>query len=89
MSSVARVPACLAASQVGVDVGAAEGVDRLLGIADEDERHAALAERAAHDVPLDRVGVLELVDEHDAVALAQALRRGVAARALERVVAAG
>ena len=58
--------------EVGVDVGAAEGVDRLFGVADEHERRAAVAERAAHDAPLDRVGVLELVDEHDAVALAQA-----------------
>ena len=59
--------------EVGVDVGAAEGVDRLLRVADEDERRVAVPEGAAHDVPLDGVGVLELVDEHDAVALAQAL----------------
>ena len=43
-----------AAAEVGVDVGAAEGVDRLLRVADQ---HAAspspVAERAAHDVPLD------------------------------------
>ena len=75
--------------EVGVDVGAAEGVDRLLRVADEDERRAAVAEGAAHDVPLDGVGVLELVDEHDAVALSQALGRGLAAGALERVVEAG
>ena len=75
--------------EVGVDVGAAEGVDRLLRVADEDERRAAVAERAAHDVPLDGVGVLELVDEDDAVALSEALRRGLAAGALERVVEAG
>ena len=89
MLSVACVSACARRLEVGVDVGAAEGVDRLLGVADEDERDAALAERAAHDVPLDRVGVLELVDEHDAVALSQARGRGFAARALERVVEAG
>ena len=56
--------------QVRVDVGAAERVDRLLGVADEDQRRV-LAEREPDDVPLHRVGVLELVDEHDAEALAQ------------------
>ena len=75
--------------EVGVDVGAAEGVDRLLRVADEDERRVAVPEGAAHDVPLDGVGVLELVDEHDAVALSEALGRGLAAGALERVVEAG
>ena len=64
--------------EVGVDVGAAEGVDRLLGVADQHEgalRRPAvldvLGERAPDDVPLDRVGVLELVDQGDPVALAQ------------------
>ena len=75
--------------EVGVDVGAAEGVDGLLRVADEDERRVAVPEGAEHDVPLDGVGVLELVDEHDAVALSQALGRGLAAGALERVVEAG
>ena len=60
--------------EVGVDVGAAEGVDRLLRVADEDERRVAVPEGAAHDVPLDGVGVLELVDEDDAVALSAAAR---------------
>ena len=81
-SSVARLSARVGRLEVGVDVGAAEGVDRLLRVADEDERRAAVAERAAHDVPLDGVGVLELVDEHDAVALSQPRGRGLAARAL-------
>ena len=65
--------------EVGVDVGAAERVDRLLGIADQHERAAARPERAPHDVPLDGVGVLELVDEHDAVARAQPARDVLAA----------
>jgi hypothetical protein len=72
--------------EVGVDVGAAEGVDRLLGVADEDERRAAVAERALHDAPLHRVGVLELVDEHDAVLPAEALGDEVAAVGLQRAV---
>jgi hypothetical protein len=74
--------------EVRVDVGAAEGIDRLFGVADEDERRVAVPEGAAHDVPLDGVGVLELVDEHDPVALSEVLRRGLAAGALERVVEA-
>ncbi len=51
--------------QVGVHVGPPEGVDGLLGVADEDEGGAAPGERPADDVPLDEVGVLELVDDHD------------------------
>ncbi len=58
--------------EVGVHVGSAEGVDRLLGVADQHEgRVAGLAEGAVHDVPLHRVGVLELVDQDDVVALPQ------------------
>ena len=64
--------------QVGVDVGAAERVDRLLGVADEHERRP-LAEGQLDDLPLHRVGVLELVDEHDAEALAQAPHGDLAA----------
>ncbi len=62
--------------QVGVDVGAAEGVDGLLGVADEHEGGVAVAEDPAHDLPLDRVGVLELVDQGDLVALAQPVAGG-------------
>ena len=62
-------------AEVGVDVGSAEGVHRLLWVADQDQRRLSLAEGAPHDLPLDRVGVLELVDERDAVLLAQ-LRAG-------------
>src|SRR5205807_1842425 len=47
--------------EVGVDVGAPEGVDGLLRVADEDEGGAAVAEGEAEDVPLGRVGVLKLV----------------------------
>ena len=54
--------------QVADDVGAAEGVDRLLGVADEGQRRGPLrgllVERRPQDVPLDGVGVLELVDQH-------------------------
>ena len=37
------------------------------GIADEHERRPRIAEGAPHDVPLHRVGVLELVHEDDRV----------------------
>ena len=63
--------------EVGEDVGAAEAVDRLLGVADQHERRVAV-ERVAQDGPLHRVGVLELVDQHDRVAGAEPAERGVA-----------
>ena len=56
--------------QVGDDVGAAERVDRLLGVADQHQRGVAV-EGAAQDRPLHRVGVLELVDQHHPVARPQ------------------
>ena len=62
--------------EVGIDVGAPEGVDGLLGIADQHEGGAPLAEGHAHDVPLDRIGVLELVDQGHAVVAAQPVARG-------------
>ena len=55
--------------QVGDDVAAAEGVDRLLGVADQHHRGVA-GEGAVEHLPLHRVGVLELVDQHEAPALA-------------------
>ena len=58
--------------QVAVDVGAAERVDGLLRVADHDQRGVPV-EGAADDLPLDRVGVLELVDEHHAIAIPESL----------------
>ena len=60
--------------QVGDHVAAAEGVDRLLRVADQHQRRVA-AERPVEHVPLDRVGVLELVDEHDLPAPTHPLAR--------------
>ena len=57
-------PRLSAALQIGDDVAAAERVDRLLRVADQDQRGAA-GERAVDHLPLHRVGVLELVDHHD------------------------
>ena len=87
--SVARGAGRAGGREVGVDVGAAERVDRLLGVGDQHQRRAGLGERAAHDLPLDRIGVLELVDQHDLVARAQLRggggRPGPASVALSRV----
>ena len=52
--------------EVGVHVGAAEAEDRLLRVADRDQ--AMTGEGAVEDHPLQPVGVLELVDEDEAVA---------------------
>ncbi len=85
--------ACIAASslaraQVGVHVGAAKRVDRLLGIADQRQHagRAAVEEQPPEDLPLGLVGVLELVDQRVAVARAQAPSR---ARARAAVAVAG
>lgn len=77
---------------IGVNVGTAEGVDGLLGIADQHERGGrdavplsgiglpnALPEDVVEDRPLNGIGVLELVDEGDLVALPECLA-GVASR---------
>ncbi len=57
--------------EVRRDVAAAEGVDGLLGVTDQHHRGDA-AERPVEDLPLHRVGVLELVDQHHAPALLHA-----------------
>jgi hypothetical protein len=58
--------------EVGAHVGAAEAVDGLLRVTDEHQRPARIArvaEGPLEDVPLHRVGVLELVDQRPPVAL--------------------
>jgi hypothetical protein len=68
--------------EVGVHIGAAEGIDRLFGVADQHQPGAtstgtavidgrADTEGLFYDLPLDRVGVLELVDQDNRVAPAQ------------------
>ncbi len=61
--------------EIRMDVRTAEGVDGLLGVPDQDQRGPAQAEGVVHDVPLHRVGVLELVDQDHVVALAQPVAR--------------
>ncbi|KAF5054671.1 hypothetical protein DSECCO2_385710 [anaerobic digester metagenome] len=55
--------------QIGVQVRAPEGIDGLLGVADEEQAVLPVAggEEGAEDVVLQAVGVLELVDEGRAV----------------------
>ena len=72
--------------QVGDHVGAAERVDRLLGVADQHQR-AVTVERALEDLPLHRVGVLELVDHHHPVAAAHPGPRRRAGRGVDQRVA--
>ena len=82
--------------QVAVDVRAAKAVDRLLGVADQQQRAARVVVRGAvervEQAVLQRRGVLELVDQRhrvlgeDALAQARALRAGEGAvEALEQV----
>ena len=48
--------------EVGVDIGAAEGVDRLFRVTDDHQRPVDPGEQLLGDLPLDAIGVLELVD---------------------------
>ena len=61
--------------EVGRDVAAAERVDRLLGVADQHHRRVP-GEGPVEHLPLHRVGVLELVDQHDAPPLPHPLGGG-------------
>ena len=72
------------ADQIGVHVRSAKRVDRLLGVADEHERRTGVLPHAREDFILDRVGVLELVDECRRIAGAHALGELGAAVAVER-----
>ncbi|KAG0741666.1 hypothetical protein G6F24_016658 [Rhizopus arrhizus] len=62
-----------------MDVAPAETVDRLLGIADQEQRRRQaqlahlrrIAEHGVEDAPLAVVGILELIDQRDAVLRAQ------------------
>ena len=58
------LPRGLCGAQVGDDVAATKGVDRLLRVADEHQRRDT-TEGAVDHLPLHRVGVLELIDHHD------------------------
>ena len=76
-----------ACGQVGFHVAAAEAVDRLLGVADHEQGRiiAAGAEHAVEDLPLARIGVLELVDQGDGVLLAQLPGQCSGVRSFQRI----
>ena len=59
--------------EVGVHIGTAEAEDRLFRITDRDQ--AMPGEGSIEDLPLQPVGVLELVDEDEAVASRELGRR--------------
>ena len=76
----------VARADVGRDVRASEAIDRLLRIADDRQPLRALVHPdRTEDVPLHRIGILELVDHHPRRALAQPLRELATARAVERL----
>ena len=64
---------------VGEDVGAAEAVDGLFGVTDQIEGIACFTADALEDLPLQRVGILELVDQGGAIACAQASGQALSA----------
>ncbi len=80
-----RVGGAAARGEVGVDVAAAEAVDRLLGVADHHQAAARRAVRVAidavEDAVLQRVGVLEFVHQRHRPRLEQARRERLAVRA--------
>ena len=67
--------------EVGVDVRAAKAVNRLFGVADEEERVAVGGKGAAEDFVLQRVGVLEFVYQGDAPVLRDGFGKFVSVRA--------
>ncbi len=71
---------------VGEDVGAAEAVDRLLGIADQQQRVRVVAEKGIEDEILYGVGILKLVDQCGMVALPHGITQHGACRAAQRAV---
>ena len=77
----------LGGGKIGVHVAAAETVDRLLGVADQKQSGVAarLAEHRVEDRPLARVGVLELVDQGNAVLRAQLAGERRTVRRIQRI----
>src|SRR5260363_25945 len=65
---------CAARTEISVQIGGAETVDGLFGVAHQKER-AARRKDALEDVELERVGVLEFVDQRGAVARLQDSRQ--------------
>jgi hypothetical protein len=77
--------------EVGVHIGTTERVDGLLGVPHQDQCRPAVrpVEQGREDLPLDRVGVLELIDQCHPEAAPEGGHRALAARAAERVAQLG
>ena len=77
----------LTCAQVGIDVGTAKGIDRLLGVADQEQAGVRVivfdAVNALEDAVLNRVGILEFVDQRDRELLADQRRQTLAAFRLQ------
>jgi len=72
-----------------VDVGAAEAVDRLLRVADQQQAGVGPpGMRALENAPLQRIGVLELVDQRDRVLRGDGAGQPLAADAVQGLVEA-
>ena len=75
--------------KIAVDVGAAKAVDRLLGVADQEQAVRAVVgghpvQQVEHGVLVGR-GVLEFIDHRHRVLAGDALAQGLAVRSLQRV----
>ena len=81
-----RVPAVpgdlLLRMEIGKDIAVAKGVDRLFGVADQEERLAAVDENAGEDFELHRVRVLEFIDHPDLELVTQQFGKGFGAGGL-------
>ena len=76
-----------AGAQIGKDIGAAKGVDRLFRVADQQQRQLGLIkiERAENTILL-RIGILKFVNQRHRIAGANGVGQQRAARLLQRLV---
>src|SRR5688572_7197830 len=73
-------------SKVGRQIGAAEAEDGLLRIADHEKTSfPAFDKYALEDTPLQRIGILKLIDNRVAVAFAQHPKQRIGARIGSRI----
>src|SRR5690606_20746188 len=70
--------------EVAEDVRTTEAVDRLFGIADEEYRRTAVPVDMAKDAVLNRIGILEFVDQGSAVTAADGLGEALAVFRVQR-----
>ncbi|MNB99143.1 hypothetical protein D3C75_464100 [compost metagenome] len=82
----------LARPEIGVDVRATEGIDRLFWVADHEQaaviQVVGNAVNGFKDPVLNRIGVLEFIDQGDRVLLANGLSQTLTGRALQGLVKA-